>query len=61
MILNPKSLGVRVSPLIGYVGSLVRGYLVGTVDRWNKGKRAELADRKTHQSMLQDIASDKSE
>ncbi len=26
----------------------ITGYLVGTVDRWNDAKRAELADRKTH-------------
>ena len=26
----------------------ITGYLVGTVDRWNNGKRAELADRVKH-------------
>ena len=26
----------------------ITGYLVGTVDRWNDGKRAELADRVKH-------------
>lgn len=26
----------------------ITGYLVGTIDRWNDAKRAELADRKTH-------------
>lgn len=26
----------------------ITGYLVGTVDRWNDGKRAELDDRVTH-------------
>lgn len=26
----------------------ITGYLVGTIDRWNDGKRAELADRTEH-------------
>ena len=26
----------------------ITGYLVGTVDRWNDAKRAELADRVKH-------------
>ena len=26
----------------------ITGYLVGSTDRWNHGKRAELADRVTH-------------
>lgn len=26
----------------------ITGYLVGTVDRWNDGKRAELTDREVH-------------
>lgn len=26
----------------------ITGYLVGTVDRWNDGKKAELDDRVTH-------------
>lgn len=26
----------------------ITGYLVGTVDRWNDGKKAELKDRTTH-------------
>jgi hypothetical protein len=26
----------------------ITGYLVGTVDRWNDGKKAELADRVAH-------------
>jgi anaerobic ribonucleoside-triphosphate reductase len=26
----------------------ITGYLVGTVDRWNNGKRAELSDRVKH-------------
>ena len=26
----------------------ITGYLVGSTDRWNQGKRAELADRVTH-------------
>jgi ribonucleoside-triphosphate reductase len=26
----------------------ITGYLVGTVDRWNDGKRAELKDREKH-------------
>jgi hypothetical protein len=26
----------------------ITGYLVGTIDRWNDGKRAELADRIKH-------------
>jgi len=26
----------------------ITGYLVGTVDRWNNAKRAELEDRVTH-------------
>lgn len=26
----------------------ITGYLVGTVDRWNDGKRAELKDREVH-------------
>ena len=26
----------------------ITGYLVGTTDRWNAGKRAELEDRVTH-------------
>lgn len=26
----------------------ITGYLVGTVDRWNDGKKAELKDRVTH-------------
>lgn len=26
----------------------ITGYLVGTVDRWNNGKRAELNDRQKH-------------
>lgn len=26
----------------------ITGYLVGTVDRWNNGKRAELHDRMAH-------------
>ena len=26
----------------------ITGYLVGTTDRWNSGKRAELEDRVTH-------------
>lgn len=26
----------------------ITGYLVGTIDRWNDAKRAELADRKMH-------------
>ncbi|MGM9685947.1 MAG: anaerobic ribonucleoside-triphosphate reductase, partial [Bacteroidaceae bacterium] len=26
----------------------ITGYLVGTTDRWNKGKLAELNDRVTH-------------
>ena len=26
----------------------ITGYLVGTVDRWNDGKKAELRDRTTH-------------
>lgn len=26
----------------------ITGYLVGTVDRWNNGKRAELQDREKH-------------
>ena len=27
----------------------ITGYLVGTVDRWNDGKRAELEDREKHE------------
>lgn len=26
----------------------ITGYLVGTIDRWNDGKRAELEDREKH-------------
>jgi len=26
----------------------ITGYLVGTIDRWNDGKKAELADRTKH-------------
>ena len=28
----------------------ITGYLVGTVDRWNDGKKAELKDRVKHES-----------
>ena len=28
----------------------ITGYLVGTTDRWNKGKLAELNDRVTHEA-----------
>ena len=27
----------------------ITGYLTGTVDRWNNGKKAELKDRKKHE------------
>lgn len=27
----------------------ITGYLVGTVDRWNDGKKAELKDREKHE------------
>ena len=27
----------------------ITGYLVGTVDRWNNGKKAELEDREKHE------------
>lgn len=29
----------------------ITGYLVGTVDRWNDGKKAELKDRVKHEQL----------
>lgn len=36
----------------------ITGYLVGTIDRWNDGKRAELTDREVH--TISEINYDKS-
>ena len=36
----------------------ITGYLVGTVDRWNNGKRAELKDRVKHKE-YNETSSDK--
>lgn len=36
----------------------ITGYLVGTVDRWNDGKRAELKDRVKHKE-YDETSSDK--
>ncbi len=35
----------------------ITGYLVGTVDRWNDGKKAELKDRVKHESSEQQLSS----
>lgn len=31
----------------------ITGYLVGSINRWNPGKKAELKDRVSHQSAKQ--------
>lgn len=33
----------------------ITGYLVGTVDRWNDGKRAELEDRVKHSTDIEEL------
>ena len=37
----------------------ITGYLVGTVDRWNDGKKAELNDRVKHEQSEQLSSSNK--
>lgn len=33
----------------------ITGYLVGSIDRWNDGKKAELEDREKHELSCQEL------